>query len=136
MNHERAGVSEGIPPSRMARTEVTMDVKAYLVKLKEDSGDRVSEWAGSINRRRDEALATLCAEGMEVESWFLLSLNGEDYLFSYMRTEDMQRAKRVAKESIHDIDAYHQQFKRDTWVRGSVTELQLLVDLSLEKDGG
>ena len=113
-----------------------MDVKAYLVKLKEDSGDRVSEWAGSINSRRDEALATLRAEGMEVESWFLLSLNGEDYLLSYMRTEDMQRAKPVGKESMHDIDAYHQQFKRDTWVRGSVTELQLLVDLSLERDGG
>lgn len=112
-----------------------MDVKAYLVKLKEDSGDRVSEWAGRINSRRDEALATLRAEGMEVESWFLLSLNGEDYLLSYMRTEDMQRAKQVAKESMHDIDAYHQQFKRDTWVGGSVTELQLLVDLSLEKDG-
>lgn len=113
-----------------------MDVKAYLVKLKEDSGDRVSEWAGSINSRRDEALATLRAEGMEVESWFLLSLKGEDYLLSYMRTEDMQRAKQVGKESMHDIDAYHQQFNRDTWVRGSVTELQLLVDLSLEKDGG
>ena len=110
-----------------------MDVKAYLVKLKDDSGDRVSEWASSINSRRDEALATLRSEGMEVESWFLLSLNGEDYLLSYMRTGDMERAKRVAKESIHDIDAYHQQFKRDTWVRGSVTELQLLVDLSLEK---
>ena len=113
-----------------------MDAKTYLVKLKNDSGGRVSEWARSINCRRDEALATLRAEGMEIESWFLLSLKGEDYLLSYMRTEDMQRAKQVAKESMHDIDAYHQQFKRDTWVRGSVTELQLLVDLSQESDGG
>ena len=112
-----------------------MDVKAYLIKLKEDSGDRVSEWASTINQRRDEALATLRAEGVEVESWFLLSLNGEDYLLSYMRSEDMERAQRVAKESFHDIDAYHQQFKRDTWVRGSVTELQLLVDLSQGTDG-
>ena len=116
-------------------TEVTMDVKAYLIKLKEDSGDRVSEWASTINSRRDEALATLRAEGVEVESWFLLSLNGQDYLLSYMRAEDMERAQQVAKESLHDIDAYHQQFKRDTWVRGSVTELQLLVDLSQEMDG-
>ena len=52
-----------------------------------------------------------------------------------MRAEDMERAQQVAKESFHDIDAYHQQFKRDTWVRGSVTELQLLVDLSQEMDG-
>ena len=112
-----------------------MDVKAYLIKLKEASGDRVSDWARSINRRRDEALATLRAEGVKVESWFLLSLNGEDYLLSYMRSEDMKRAQQVAKESLREIDAYHQQFKRDTWVRGSVTELQLLVDLSQEMDG-
>lgn len=47
-----------------------MDVKAYLIKLKEDSRDRVSEWASSINRRRDEALATLRAEGVEGLGFF------------------------------------------------------------------
>ena len=49
-----------------------MDVKAYLIKLKKDSGDRVSEWASTINARKDEALATLRDEGVKVESWFLL----------------------------------------------------------------
>ncbi len=112
-----------------------MDVKAYLIELKEDSRDRVSEWTSGINRRRDEALSTLRTEGVKVESWFLLSLNGEDYLLSYMRSEDIERAQQVAKESLFGIDAYHQNFKRDTWVRGSVTELQLLVDLSQQMDG-
>ena len=112
-----------------------MDVKAYLIKLKEDSGYRVSEWASAVNARKDEALATLRDEGVQVESWFLLTLGGEDYLLSYMRSKDLKRAREVAGRSGHEIDAFHQRFKRDTWVRGSVTELPLLVDLSQEMDG-
>ena len=112
-----------------------MDVKAHLIKLKKDSGDRVSEWASTINARKDEALATLRDEGVDIESWFLFSLNGDDYLLSYIRSENIERAQRVANESLREIDAYHRQFKRDTWVRGAVTELPLLVDLSQEMDG-
>ena len=74
-------------------------------------------------------------EGVDIESWFLFSLNGEDYLLSYIRSENMERAQRVANESLREIDAYHRQFKKDAWVQGSVTELPLLVDLSLEMDG-
>ena len=111
-----------------------MDVKAYLIKLKKDSGGRVSEWASTINARKNEALATLRDEGVRVESWFLLTLGGEDYLLSYMRSEDMERAREIAGRSRHEIDAFHQRFKRDTWVRGSVTELPLLVDLYQEMD--
>lgn len=112
-----------------------MDVRANLIKLKKNSGERVSEWASAINARKDEAMATLRDEGVEVESWFLCSMNGDDYLLCYMRSKNMERAQQVAKASLHEIDAYHRQFKRDAWVRGSVTELPLLVDLSQEMDG-
>lgn len=111
-----------------------MDVRANLIKLKKNYGDRVSEWASTINARKVEALDTLRDEGVQVESWFLLTLGGEDYLLSYMRSEDLKRAREVAGRSRHEIDAFHQRFKRDTWARGSVTELQLLVDLSQEMD--
>lgn len=112
-----------------------MEFKAYLIKLKANSGDQVFMWASEINRRKDEALATLHVEGVKIESWFLLKLNGEDYLICYIRSQDMELAQQVAKESIHNIDKYHKQFKRDTWVRGSVTELELLVDLCQGGDG-
>jgi hypothetical protein len=36
----------------------------------------------------------------------------------------------VASRSVADIDRYHQQFKRETWV--SATRLELLLDLELE----
>ncbi len=112
-----------------------MDVKAYLIKLKEDSGDQVFMWASEINRRKEEALATLRVEGVKIESWFLLKPNGEDYLICYIRSKDMELVQQVAKESIHEIDKYHKKLKRDTWVRGPVTELELLVDLCQGGDG-
>ena len=111
-----------------------MDVKATLRRLKENSEDDVVAWASTINERKDEALATLREEVVKVESWFLLTLNDEVYLLSYMRSEDLQRARHVVKQSKHEIDAFHQLFKKDTWVRGSTTELEILVDLAVDED--
>jgi len=110
-----------------------MDVTAGLVKLKPGSLDRVRAWARTINERESEALATLRDEGVRIESWFLISLEDGDYLLSYMRADDIETAHEAVKESLHEIDAYHQEFKRATWLRGSHREAQLLVDLSLEK---
>ena len=109
-----------------------MDVKARLIKLKENSEDDVAAWATTINRRKDEALATLRDEGVEIESWFLMTLNDEAYLLSYMRSRDLERTHDVVRQSRHEIDAFHQQFKKDTWVRGSGSDLELLVDLALD----
>ncbi len=67
---------------------------------------------------------------MSVESWFLLSLEDGDYLLAYMRADDMARAQEAAKRSAHAIDALHQQFKRDTWIPGSIRSGELLVDLT------
>ncbi len=88
---------------------------------------RVEAWAETINERMDEAVATLRDEGVALESWFHLSLDGKDYLLSYMRADSLKKAQEVVKESAHAIDAYHQQFKKDTWVGG--TRARLLVDL-------
>ena len=104
-----------------------MDVVATVIELKPDSLGRVEAWAETLNARVDEAVATLRDEGVRLESWFHLPLNGKDYLLCYMRAESMQKAQEVVKESPHAIDAYHQQFKKDTWVGGK--RLRLLVDL-------
>ena len=104
-----------------------MDVQAAVITLKPGSLERVREWAETISRRRDEALATLRDEGVSLESWFLFSAGGQDHLICYMRAESMERAQEAARTSLHDIDAYHQQFKKDTWASGQRAEL--LVDL-------
>jgi len=66
-------------------------------------------------------------EGVQLESWFHLSLEGKDYLLSYMRVDSIVKAHEAVKHSEHDIDTYHQQFKKDAW--GVGTRAKLLVDL-------
>ena len=104
-----------------------MDVIASIIELKPNSLDRVEEWAKTLNYRADEAIATLQDEGVTIESWFHLSLDGKDYLLCYMRAESIKKAQEVVKSSPHAIDAYHQQFKKDTWVVGKAA--RLLIDL-------
>jgi hypothetical protein len=47
-----------------------------------------------------------------------------------MRAESMEEAQKIAARSSHPIDAIHQQFKVDTWVRGAGAVGTLLLDLS------
>ncbi len=89
-----------------------MKVVAGVIELKPDSMKRVEAWAETINERMDEAVVTLRDEGVALESWFNLSLNGKDYLLTYMRADSLKKAQEVVKESAHAIDAYHQQFKK------------------------
>lgn len=45
-----------------------------------------------------------------------------------MRPKSMEQAHEAVKRSLSEVDAYHQQFKKDSWIRGTNTEL--LFDLS------
>lgn len=113
--------------------EVQVEIYARLIELKPGSNERVQDWAAFINQHKQEAEATLKTEGVDIESWFSLTLNGNDYLLCYMRAESMQKAQRVAATSESPVDVYHQQFKVDAWVRGGGAVGQPLVDLSHEQ---
>ncbi len=104
-----------------------MDVVANIIELRPNSLEQVEEWARTLNERADEAISTLQDEGVIIESWFHLSLDGKDYLLCYMRAESIRKAHEVVKSSPHGIDAYHQQFKKNTWVTGKTA--RLLVDV-------
>jgi hypothetical protein len=104
-----------------------VDVIATLIELKPRSSDAVDEWSAYIEAHRAEAEETLRSEGVEVESWFALSLSGRDYLLCYMRADDVDAAHKAMARSTNPVDAYHQQFKRRTCV--SRISGRLLVDL-------
>ncbi len=109
-----------------------MDIIAGVIELKPNSLGLVDKWAKTLNERIDETVATLKDEGVTLESWFHLELEGKDYLLSYMRAESLEKAHEAAKHSTHDIDAIHQQFKKDTWAKG--TRAKLLLDIVGEKE--
>lgn len=103
-----------------------MDVGAVLIKLKQDTLANVDAWKIEIEQRKDEAIQTLQAEGVTIESWFHLELDGNDYLIAYLRANDIAHAQQVARNSPFEIDKVHKQFKQN-WER--VIPANLLVDL-------
>ena len=84
-----------------------MEVAAGLIKLKPDSNSKVDEWRDTIQSRVEEALATLVHEGAQIESWFRVEIDGQDYLLWYMRAESMKRVFEVSQTFQHSIDKYH-----------------------------
>lgn len=103
-----------------------MDVGAVLIRLKPDTLDHVEAWKKELNERKDEAIETLRAEGVHVESWFHLELEGQDYLLVYMRADDIAQAQQIGRNSHFPIDQVHKQFKNN-WAK--VFPAKLLLDL-------
>jgi hypothetical protein len=103
-------------------------MQCVKIHLLPNSLDRVREWATTLNTsRRAEALATLADESVVLEAAFLDRTSEGDFLIYIMKAESFDTARQAAETSLHEIDAYHQAFKRDTW--GTRTELELLLDL-------
>ena len=104
-----------------------LETRCFKIKLKPDSLERVREWAQTINERKDEALETLRDESVFIEAVFLDSTEHGDFLISFMKAESFEKARKAVEGSLHSIDEYHRQFKRDVWVE--VKQLETLVDL-------
>lgn len=110
------------------------DVICAKVWLQPGSEARVREWARHINAHRTEALQTLQEEGVSIESVFYDPTPEGPCLIYYMRSASQEHAMAVAARSAHAIDAYHQAFKRETWVK--VERLELLLDLVQDRTPG
>ena len=97
------------------------------VRLKPGVLPRVRAWAAHLALHREEALHSLAAEGVSIESVFLDSSSDGDFLVYYMRAASHELAREVAARSMQAIDEYHRAFKREAW--DGVSPLELLVDL-------
>ncbi len=105
-----------------------MEVSCVIIELKPNSKDRVKEWSSFILSNKEMALSTLKNEGVTVENFFLTEIEGKDYLIGYMRAKSMSDAHKAVKESLSEIDAYHQKFKQDCWAKGINADLVLELD--------
>ena len=103
-----------------------MDIGAALIKLKPNTATNVEAWRAELEQRKDEAIETLKAEKVFIESWFHVELEGDDYLMVFMRAKDIAYAQQVGKNSQFDIDKVHKQFKSN-WAK--VYPAKLLIDL-------
>lgn len=105
-----------------------MQIRCVRVKLKPDSLERVREWQSVMNERRAEALETMQAEGMWVESTFLEETPEGPHLIVVLIAEDFDKARAVGRASTHAIDVYHREFRQA--VADSHADLELLVDFN------
>ena len=103
------------------------ETRCVKIKLKPNSLEKVREWAKTINERKPEALATLRDEGVILETVFLDQTAEGDFLISVMKAESFANAAEAVRKSVHPIDEFHQNFKRETWESG--INLELLIDL-------
>ncbi len=101
-----------------------------LIKLKPGAVARTREWAAHIGANRGQALQSMGAEGVTIESVFLHETDDEAFLVYYMRSASIEHAQKIAKESTTAIEQYHREFKRHAWQ--SVSRLELLVDIERE----
>lgn len=108
------------------------DVVATLIELKPGASRHVQDWARYINEHYSDAVATLRAEGVTIESWFAVNVGGKEYLLCYMRAESIEQAHQVAGAADNHIDAFHNKFKEDAWVKGGHINADLLVDLTVQ----
>ncbi|MCA1637570.1 MAG: DUF6176 family protein, partial [Acidobacteria bacterium] len=73
------------------------------------------------------ALVTFRDESVILETAFLDQNDEGDFLIYLMKAESFEKTKQAAETSVHEIDEYHQNFKRETWEDGK--KLELLIDL-------
>ncbi len=106
---------------------MSYETRCIKIRLKPGSIERVREWAKTINERKDEALATLRDESVILEIAFLDRTSEGDFLIYLMKAENFEKARDAVKHSLHAIDEYHQNFKRECWAGGE--RLETLVDL-------
>jgi hypothetical protein len=111
-----------------------VEVTAALIELKPDSEEAVTDWNDFIMQHQNEALETLRKEGVTIESWFSLDLDGKSYLLCYMRMESEEKSLKAFAESSSFVDEYHQEFKKHAWVKGGTTMGKLLLDLVSDHD--
>jgi hypothetical protein len=81
----------------------------------------------SYKRAKGGALATLRDEGVIFECVFLDQTDEGDFLIYLMKAENFAKAGVAVQKSVHSIDEFHQNFKRETWEDGK--RLEILIDL-------
>lgn len=110
-----------------------MDLSATLIELKPNTASHVEDWKEFIKTNLDLALDSIRSEGVEIESWFLLQLDGKDYLLCYMRASSIKHAIKVGSTSGNPVDIYHKDFLKSACVGRAATG-RFLVDLTIRED--
>lgn len=77
-------------------------------RLHDDQVENVAEWLTEVNGpRRDEAIRTLIAEGVDHEVAAILRTGDGAFLIYAMESDDLEHAREVGAASEAEIDTTH-----------------------------
>ena len=107
-----------------------MEIASGLIRLKPNSQEKIEEWHKTITSRLEEAIATLQDEGVEIESWFKIEIDGQDFLLWYMRAESIKRAFEISQTLKHPIDKFHYELMAEIMETNGNILAQPILDLT------
>ncbi|WP_422365020.1 DUF6176 family protein [Pelagibius sp.] len=112
-----------------------MEAAAGLLKLKPGTEATIEHWKATLQARSDEVVSTLRNEGVHIESWFQIEINGEKYLLWYMKAESISKAIEVAVSSDHDIDQFHFTMMNEVVTPDGNIQAKPALDFAVEENG-
>ena len=108
-----------------------METASGLIRLKPDSNKPLEEWKRTLSERLGEVRTSLRNEGVTVESWFKIEVEGQEYLLWYMRAESIQRAFEIFQKSNQPIDKFHSDLMARIMADNGNISAHCLLDLSI-----
>jgi len=106
-----------------------MEYASGLIKLKPNTEDRVEEWRDTIATRLDEAALTLKDEEVQIESWFKVTLEGQNYLLWYLRAKSIKKVFEVSMRLKHPIDKFHYDLMAEITADNGNIKAEPLIDI-------
>lgn len=88
-------------------------VSLHRLRIKEGREGRIRSWYDELMNRKNEVRETLEHEGVLTESAFILSTEGDSYLYIFMEAEDLDGATSAGQEEEFEIDAEHHDVLRE-----------------------
>ena len=82
-------------------------VRLAKYKIKEGKKQLWIDWCEELKRRKDEVIETLKNESVVSEACFLSE--DEEYIYYFIETENMEKAKAAFKNSPFKIDPEHRE---------------------------
>lgn len=109
-----------------------MEYASGLIKLKANSEAQVEHWKNTLSSRLDEVALTLQDEQVQIETWFKVTIAGENYLLWYLRAKSIRKVFEVSQQLKHPIDQFHYQLMAEITQENGNIIAEPLIDLPRE----
>lgn len=106
-----------------------MEYASGLIKLKPNTDHKITQWRDTISSRLDEAAATLQDEEVQIESWFKIVIEGQQYLLWYLRAKSIKRVFKVSMQLKHPIDRFHYELMAEITATNGNIQAEPIIDI-------